>query len=298
MPICLCACVCVCSGMHACLHMCLHAWVHALTCVWTVAQGQISIQSADCLLLCQFHLGNWLTTLHSVPVTTAFLFAGRWCTTTGGSISGNSYHSQNENMSGLKSACSNHIRNANAVYLSVSVFPCAIAHCVRIPMLNMFISDGLSPPLGLCLLAQSLWRESNLLDNWQLTMLPLSELCEFNPRWIRDHFSASLWVIGRFPQPEKKQHEYLCMYACVRVCVHGYTHTCMSVSMFVSHASTVIVSNIYDEANLTQICGGDLKFDQVSFLGYFIYRAGDAPMILLFHCEKAIHDTTDCVLVF
>ena len=43
--------------------------------------------------------------------------------------------------------------NANAVYLSVSVFTCAIAHCVRIPMLNMFISDGLSPPLGLCLLS-------------------------------------------------------------------------------------------------------------------------------------------------
>ena len=44
--------------------------------------------------------------------------------------------------------------------------------------------------------------------------------------------------------------------------------------------------------------GGDLKFDQVSFLDYFIYRAGGAPMIVLFHCEKAIHDTADCGLVF
>ena len=96
----------------------------------------------------------------------------------------------------------------------------------------MLIPDGLSPPLGLCLLAQSLWRESNLLDNWQLTMLPLSELCEFNPRWARDNLS-SLWVIGGFPQPEKKQHEYFCMYVCVRVCVHAYTHACMSVSMHV-----------------------------------------------------------------
>ena len=84
--------------------------------------------------------------------------------------------------------------NANAVYLSVSVFPCAIAHCVHIPMLNMFISDRLSPPLGLCLLAQSLWRESNVLDNWQLTTLPCSELCEFNPHWVRDNLSASLCV--------------------------------------------------------------------------------------------------------
>ena len=44
--------------------------------------------------------------------------------------------------------------------------------------------------------------------------------------------------------------------------------------------------------------GGDLKFDQVSFLDYFIYRAGDAPMIFLFRCEKVIHDTADCGLVF
>ena len=123
--------------------------------------------------------------------------------------------------------------NANAVYLSVSVFPCTMAHCVRIPMLNMCISDGMSPSLGLCLLGQSLWRESNVLDNWQLTMLPLSELCEFNPRWLRDNLAAFLWVIGRVPQPEKKQYEYLCMYACVRVCVHAYTHACMSVSMHV-----------------------------------------------------------------
>ena len=93
--------------------------------------------------------------------------------------------------------------------------------------MNMLISDGLSRPLGLCLLIQSLWRESNVLDNWQLTMLPLSELCEFNPRWVHDNLSAFFWVIGRFPQPEKKKHEYLCMYACVRVCVHAYTHVCL-----------------------------------------------------------------------
>ena len=117
--------------------------------------------------------------------------------------------------------------NANAVYLSVSVFPWDIAHCVSKPMLNMFISDGLSPPLGLCLLAQSLWRESNVLDNWQLTMLPLSELCEFNPRWVRDNLSASLCVVGRFPQPEKK-YEYYCMYACVHVYMHISMPACLS----------------------------------------------------------------------
>ena len=77
------------------------------------------MQSTDCLHLCQFHLGNWLTTIHSAPVTTAFLFAGRWCSTTGGPISGNSYHSQNENMSGLNSAFSNQNRQREC-----SVFVC------------------------------------------------------------------------------------------------------------------------------------------------------------------------------
>ena len=44
--------------------------------------------------------------------------------------------------------------------------------------------------------------------------------------------------------------------------------------------------------------GGDLQFDQVSFLDYFVYRAGNAPVIFLLHCDKAIHDTADCGLVF
>ena len=232
--------------MHACLHMCLHAWVHALTCVWTVAQGQRSIQSTDCLHLCQFHLGNWLTTIHSVPATTAFLFAGRWCTTTGGSISGNSYHSKNKNMSGLKSACSNQIRQRKcSVFVPFRVSLCHSTLCAYTDDEHVHFRRVV-PALGLCLLAQSLWRESNVLDNWQLTMLPMSELCEFNPRWVRDNL---LWVIGRFPQPDKKQYDYLCMYACVRVCVHAYTHACMSVSMHVSHASTEVLSNIYGEAN-------------------------------------------------
>ena len=140
--------------------------------------------------------------------------------------------------------------NANAVYLSVSVFPCVIAHCVRIPMLNMFISDGSPPPLGLCLLAQSLWRESNVLDNWQLTMLPLSELCELNPRWVRDNLAASLWVIGRFPQPEKKKNNTN-IYVCMRACVYVYLHICMPAclspcTLVCPHAC--VLTNIYGES--------------------------------------------------
>ena len=44
--------------------------------------------------------------------------------------------------------------------------------------------------------------------------------------------------------------------------------------------------------------GEDLQVDQVSFLDYFVYRARNAPMIFLFHCEKVIRDTADCGLVF
>ena len=81
------------------------------------------------------------------------------------------------------------------------------------------------PALGLCLLAQSLWRESNVLYIWQLTMLPLSELCEFNSRWARDHLSASLWVIGCFPQPEKRTTR-VCMYVCMYVCMSRRVVSC------------------------------------------------------------------------
>ena len=150
--------------------VCPSVCMRVLTYVWTVAPGQRSMQSTDCLHLCQFHLGNWLTAIHSVPVTTTFLFAGRWRSTTGESISGNSYHSQNENMSGFNSAFSNQNRQRKcSVFVSFRLSLCHSALCVctyRCWNKHMFIPDGLSPPLGLCLLGQSLWRESNVLDNW------------------------------------------------------------------------------------------------------------------------------------
>ena len=44
--------------------------------------------------------------------------------------------------------------------------------------------------------------------------------------------------------------------------------------------------------------GRDLHIDQVSFSDNFVYRAGNAPMIFWFHCEKAINDTTDLRISF
>ena len=174
------------------------------------------------------------------------------------------------------------------------------------------------------------------------------------------------------------------MYACVRVCAHAYAHACMSVSMHVSHASTVVLSNIYGEAIyilhkyvickkhtsqskvicknmfvclygcLSQSLPCPLVFSYVSvILMWFVWlvdvpwvllcvwylcvvyvksnnnvhtkpkeynyfdilvggeglwssfvlrllhlQSGGHPDDLLFHCEKAIHDMTDCGLVF
>ena len=144
----------------------------------------------------------------------------------------------NENMSGLVIK----IVNVNAVYLSLSVIPCAIAHCVCIPMLKCSFQTG-CPRLWDCVYWQFLWCESKVLDNWQLTMLPLSELCEFNSLWTRENFSSSLWVIGCFPQPEKKPRifMYVCVRACMCTCIYACLHVCLHARVSVRmHSSTVV----------------------------------------------------------
>ena len=54
----------------------------------------------------------------------------------------------------------------------------------------------------------------------------------------------------------------------------------------------------YNHFDISVGGGRGLYCDQVSILDYFVYRAGNDPMIFLYHCEKAIHDTADCGLVF
>ena len=100
--------------MPICLHACVRVFRH------------VCLPATDCLHLCQVHLGNWLTAIHSVPVITTFLFAGVLRSTTGESISGSCYHSQNENMSGLNSAFSNQNRQRKcSVFVAFST-----THCV------------------------------------------------------------------------------------------------------------------------------------------------------------------------
>ena len=208
--------------------MCLHAWVHALTCVWTVAQGLRSIQSTDCLHLCQFYLGNWLTPIHSVPVTTAFLFAGRWCTTTGESISGNSYHSQNENMSGLKSACSNQIRQRKYnVYVCFRVSLCHSTLCACTDVEHVHFRRVV-PAFRTVFIgtASVAWikRAGQLAADDVASVWTLWVQSPLGPRQ-----SVGFFVGYRpFPATREKQYEYLCMYACVYVYMHIRMPACLS----------------------------------------------------------------------
>ena len=54
----------------------------------------------------------------------------------------------------------------------------------------------------------------------------------------------------------------------------------------------------YDYFDILVGGGGDLHFDPVSFLDYFVYRAENALMIVFVSLWKAIHDTADCGLLF
>ena len=122
--------------------------------------------------------------------------------------------------------------NANAVYLSVSVFPCAKAHCVRIPMLNMCISDGLSPPFGTVFIGavSVAWIE-------RAGQFAADDVASVWTLWIQSPLAPRQFggfFVGYMPCPAAREKTIrIFMYVCVRVCVHAYTHACMSVSVHV-----------------------------------------------------------------
>ena len=147
MSICFHACVCVQTCMLACICACMIGLMPKG--MWTVAPGQRSMQSTDCLHLCQFHLGNWLATIHSVPVTTTFLFTGRWCSTTGESISANFYCSQNEDMPGLNYAFSDQNRQRKcSVFVSFHISLCHSTLCIPMLRLTHVHSRRVVPAFG------------------------------------------------------------------------------------------------------------------------------------------------------
>ena len=99
------------------------------------------------------------------------------------------------------------------------------------------------PLLKLCLLAQFLWRETNVLDNCQMALLPRIERREFNLCMVHGNFSVPFYfgVVTVFlcQSINKKAHQictyvymgvsmYVCV--CVYVCIGVYylplLHSC------------------------------------------------------------------------
>ena len=60
---------------------------------------------------------------------------------------------------------------------------------------HLCIPQGLS--VVQCSIGQ--WHETNVLDNWQLVVLPQSEGSEFDSLRVHDNSSVPLWVYIRFP---------------------------------------------------------------------------------------------------
>ena len=222
MPICFCACVCVCVFRHArlpsyvpaCLGSCLDVCMNGST-------GQRSIQSTDCLHLCQFHLGNWLATIDCVPVTTAFLFAGRWCTATGGSISVNSYHSQNENMSGLKSACSNQIRQRKcSVFVCFRVSLCHNTLCAYTDVEHIWDCVYWH---SLCGVNQTCWT----IGSWRccLCLNFVSSITAGSATICR--LLCGLKAVSRSQRKTTRIFMYVCVRACMCTCIYACLHVCL-----------------------------------------------------------------------
>ena len=88
-------------------------------------------------------------------------------------------------------------------------------------------ASGTPLPLGLCLLTQFLWRETNVLDNLQLVVLPQSGGTEFGPHSVHDN----LWVPFRLYAFSLclyiKLNQQTCMYVCMNRCTHACMYACM-----------------------------------------------------------------------
>ena len=88
------------------------------------------------------------------------------------------------------------VRSSKLTHTDVEINTCAFQTGCQLSS----AASGMS--LGLCLLTQFKWHEANVLDNWQLAVLPQCKGCEFNPCRVHDDLSVPLWVYMRFPVPE------------------------------------------------------------------------------------------------
>ena len=146
--------------------------------------------------------------------------------------------------------------NANAVYLSLSVFPCAITHCVCIPMLKLthVHSRRIVPAFGTVFIGtvSVAWIE-------RAGQLAADDVASPWTLWVQSPLVPRQFVgffVGYRPLSaarEKKKTARLFMYVCVRAClctcIYACLHVCLHASVSVrTHASTVR-SNIYGEDN-------------------------------------------------
>ena len=95
------------------------------------------------------------------------------------------------------------------------------------------------PLLKLCLLAQFLWRETNVLDNCQMALLPRIERREFNPCMVHGNFSVPFYfgVVTVFlcQSINKKAHQictYVYMGVSMYVCVCVYRCVLFTITAF------------------------------------------------------------------
>ena len=64
------------------------------------------------------------------------------------------------------------------------------------------------------------WHETNVLDNWQLVVLPHFGGTEFDRRWVHNNLSIISWVYMRFPVPKHYNLANKCPYKRIDVIIH------------------------------------------------------------------------------
>ena len=111
-----------------------------------------------------------------------------------------------------------------SVFVCFCVSPCAIAHCMRIPMLNMFISDGLSPAFRTVFIGtvSVAWIE-------RAGQMAADDVASVWTLWIQSplgplQFGGFFVGYKPFPAAREKNKNNTNIYVCMRACVYVYMH--------------------------------------------------------------------------
>ena len=86
---------------------------------------------------------------------------------------------------------------------------------ICIPDGLLVVQCSLGHAIGIVCLTQFQWHEANVLDNWQLALLPQSGGREFDPRRVHGNLSVPVWAYMRFPVSEhraSKLNQYIYIY--------------------------------------------------------------------------------------